>query len=141
MPARIQDFCRKTGQLIPETKGEIVRVALESIALKYRWVLECLEEIAGKPLDPIHIIGGGSRNRLLNQFTADATGKSVVAGPVEATATGNVVMQAVSLGHLGSLEEARQVIRRTFPPEIYSPSRRDGWDEMYHRLLNLLDQG
>jgi rhamnulokinase len=141
MPARIQDFCRRTGQPVPETKGEIVRVALESIALKYRWVLECLEEITGKSLDPIHIIGGGSRNRLLNQFTADATGRSVVTGPIEATATGNVVMQAISLGHLGSLEEARQVIRKTFPPEIYSPTTRSGWDEMYHRLGKLFDQG
>jgi rhamnulokinase len=139
MPTRIQAYCRKTSQAVPETKGEIVRTVLESIALKYRWVLGCLEDLGGLRLEPVHIIGGGTRNRLLNQFTADATGRTVIAGPVEATAVGNVLMQAIALGHLGSLEEARAVARRTFSPEIYQPVPQEAWDMGYARLLNLLD--
>lgn len=139
MPARIQTYCQRTGQKIPETKGEIVRVALESIALKYRWVLERLEEVTGYPLQPIHIIGGGTKNQLLNQFTADATRRDVVAGPVEATATGNLLMQAVAIGHLGSIDDVRAVVRRTFAPEIYSPISNGGWDEAYGQLLKLID--
>ena len=106
MPARIQKYCADTDQAVPQTKGEIIRIALEGIALKYRWVLERLEELTGKHLDPIHIIGGGTKNRLLNQFTADATGRVVVTGPVEATAIGNILMQAIGLKHLGSLDRS-----------------------------------
>jgi rhamnulokinase len=141
LPARLQDYCRQTSQPVPQTKGEIVRVALESIALKYRWVLERLEELLGRHLEPVHIIGGGTRNRLLNQFTADATGRTVVTGPVEATAVGNVLMQAIALGHLTSLEEGRAVVRNTFAPEVYQPAAQDPWDAQYTRLLKLLDQG
>jgi sugar (pentulose or hexulose) kinase len=89
---------------VPQTRGEIIRVALEGIAMKYRWVLGRLEELIGRSLEPIHIIGGGTKNRLLNQFTADVTCRTVVTGPVEATAIGNVLMQAVGLGHLDSLQ-------------------------------------
>jgi rhamnulokinase len=116
-----------------------VRVALESIALKYRWVLERLEGVLGRRLEPIHIIGGGTRNRLLNQFTADATGRKVVTGPVEATAIGNALMQAIALGHLHSLEEGRAVVRHTFSPEIYRPAAPGPWDDMYARLLKQLE--
>jgi rhamnulokinase len=106
-------------------------VALESIALKYRLVLEHLEEITGKHFEPIHIIGGGTKNRLLDQFTADCTGRTVITGPIEATAIGNVLMQAITLGHLGSLAEARSVVRASFTPETYHPSDRGKWDEAY----------
>ncbi len=134
MPDRIRQFCARSGQTVPQTQGEIVRVALESIALKYRLVLERLEEITGKYFAPIHIVGGGSRNRLLNQFTADSTGRSVVAGPAEATALGNVLVQAVSLGQLGTLAEARDVVRTSFTPDTYHPHHSDGWEEAYARL-------
>ena len=134
MPERIRKYCVKTGQAVPQTKGEIIRVALESLALKYRWVLERLEELIGKQLDPIHIIGGGSKNHLLNQFTADATGRPVVAGPVEATAIGNVLMQAIGLKHLRSLAEARSVVRASFIPEIYEPKPTADWEEAYSHL-------
>ena len=97
VPGRIQAFCRETGQNVPETVGEIVRCALESLALEYRWVAECLDDLVGRPLRTVHIIGGGSKNWLLDQFTADATGRSVVGGPVEATAIGNVLVQALEL--------------------------------------------
>ena len=100
MATRIAAFCRRTGQPVPEDKGAVVRCILESMALKYRHVLQCLEEIQGRTLGPVHIIGGGTQNRLLCQLTADATGRPVIAGPVEATATGNLLMQALALGHL-----------------------------------------
>jgi rhamnulokinase len=138
MPSRIQKFCVDTNQSIPQTKGQIVRVALESIALKYRLVLERLEELTGKHLDPIHIIGGGTKNRLLNQFTADSTGRTVITGPVEATAIGNILMQAIGMKHLGSLAEAREVVRISFEPEIYEPKRIADWDEAYARLQKVM---
>jgi rhamnulokinase len=139
MPARIQKYCAHTHQLVPETKGAIVRCALESLALKYRWVLERLEELLGYRLAPIHIIGGGTQNRLLNQLTADATHRSVIAGPIEATAIGNVLMQAVALGHLHSLEEARAVVRQSFNPETYEPQTSERWDAAYEQLLNIMN--
>jgi rhamnulokinase len=139
MPERIRKYCADTNQAVPQTKGEIIRVALESLALKYRWVLEKLEELAGRKFAPIHIIGGGTKNRLLNQFTANATDRVVVTGPVEATAIGNVLMQAIGLGHLGSLAEARAVVRASFDVEEYHPAREVGWDEAYSRLLQLFD--
>ena len=138
MPARIQSYCSGTNQSVPQTKGEIIRTALESIALKYRWVLERLEELEDKQFAPLHIIGGGTRNRLLNQFSADATQRVVVTGPVEATATGNVLMQAIGLGQLGSLADARAVVRRSFELEAYHPAQRRGWDEAYEKFLQLI---
>jgi rhamnulokinase len=138
MPARIQKYCERTGQPVPHTQGAIIRCALESLALKYRWVLERLEELLGYRLKPIHIIGGGTQNRLLNQLTADATHRSVVTGPIEATAIGNVLMQAVALGHLTSLDEARAVVRQSFKPETYQPQPSDRWDAAYQKLCDLL---
>ena len=138
MPSRIQKFCADTNQRVPQTKGQIVRVALESIALKYRLVVERLEELTGKHLDPIHIIGGGTKNRLLNQFTADSTGCTVITGPVEATAIGNILMQAIGLGHLSSLADAREVVRASYKPEVYEPKRIEEWDEAYRRLQHVM---
>ena len=138
MPSRIQKFCADTGQRIPQTKGQIIRVVLESIALKYRFVLERLEELSGKRLDPFHIIGGGTQNRLLNQFTANATKRTVIAGPVEATAIGNILMQAIGMKHLYSLAEAREVVRRSFESEIYEPMQPNEWDEAYARFLRVM---
>ena len=138
MPARIQKYCVDTNQKVPQTKGQILRVALEGIALKYRWVLERLEELTGKHLDPIHIIGGGTQNRFLNQLTANSTGRRVIAGPVEATAIGNLLMQAIALKHLSSLGEAREVVRASFEPEIHEPKRTADWDEAYARLQKVV---
>ncbi len=138
MPERIQKYCADTNQAIPQTKGEVVRVVLECMALKYRWVLERLEELSGKHHDPIHIIGGGTKNRLLNQFTADCTQRKVIAGPVEATAIGNILMQAIALGHLASLAEARTLIRSSFAPEVYGPNPNAGWDKAYAQLQKVM---
>jgi rhamnulokinase len=138
MPERIRAYCQRTGQRVPDSHGAIVRCALESLALKYRWVLEKIEEMIGYRLEPIHIIGGGTQNRLLNQFAADATGRSVVAGPIEATALGNILMQAVALGDIGSLSDARAIVRQSFTPNMFEPTSSTGWDEAYQRLLSLL---
>jgi rhamnulokinase len=138
MPARIREFCRATGQPVPESKGAIVRCALEGIALKYRWVLERLEEMLGHRLEPLYIVGGGTQNRLLSQFTADAIERQVITGPVEATATGNVLMQMVALGQIDSLPEGRRLVRDSFDLSTYEPGSRAGWDEAYARLLRML---
>jgi len=138
MPERICQFCVKTSQPIPQTKGEIVRVALESLALKYRLTLDQLEGLSGKRLDPIHIIGGGTKNRLLDQLTSDCTGCRVVTGPVEATAIGNLLMQSIALGQLGSLTDARGVVRKSFNVESYIPGSRAGWDEAYSKLVEMI---
>jgi rhamnulokinase len=138
MPARVREFCRRTNQPIPESKGELVRCLLESIALKYRFVLERLELMTGRRISTIHIVGGGTKNQLLNQFTADATGRKVITGPVEATATGNILLQALALGHITSIEEGREIVRNSFEPSIYEPGDQAGWDEAYKRLIEVL---
>jgi rhamnulokinase len=138
MPARIQAACRDSGQPVPDTKGEIVRVALDSLALKYRYVLEQMETTLERRLSPLHVVGGGSRNRLLCQLAADATGRPVVAGPVEATAAGNVLMQALAVGRIGSLSDAREVVRRSFEILTYEPRPSAAVEDAYGRLLGLL---
>jgi len=137
MVERIQAFCRETNQPVPQTHAEVVRCILESLALEYRWGTEKLRELSGKALPVIHIIGGGSRNRLLNQFTADATGCEVIAGPVEATAIGNVLLQAIGLRHLSSLAEGRALVLRSFDVTSYEPRNSSAWDEAYNRYLAL----
>jgi rhamnulokinase len=137
MPARLAEFCTRTGQTPPQTRGGIVRCALESLALKYRWVLNCLEELRGKRLEAVHIVGGGTQNRLLNQFAADAMNRPVITGPIEATATGSILMQAIALGHLASLDDARQVVRNSFEVATYEPQNPAPWDEAYECYLRL----
>ncbi len=138
MPQKIVNYCKRTNQAIPEDRAAIVRCALESIALKYRYVLEKLEQIVGRSLSPLHIVGGGTKNQLLNQFTADATKKEVVCGPSEATALGNIMMQAVALGNISSIQEGREVIRRSCEVSTYQPKDTSAWDEAYQRFLALL---
>jgi len=127
MPAAIAEVCRKNGQDVPRTEGAFVRCALESLALKYRLVLDWLEELTGTKLEVVHIVGGGSQNRLLNQFTANACGRPVMAGPVESTALGNVLVQARAAGEIGSLEEIRDVVRRSFECQEYQPEDASLW--------------
>jgi rhamnulokinase len=138
MPAALGEFCRRTGQPVPTEPGLVVRCALESLALKYRWVLERLEELTGKRLEVIHVVGGGSQNTLLNQLTADACNRPVLAGPVEATAAGNVLVQAIGLGLLGSLTDARAVVRQSFEMTEFVPRNPDAWQGPYRRFLKLL---
>ncbi len=138
MPARIRSCCQRTGQTTPTTKGQVLRCVLESVALKYRWVLERLEAVLDYRLDPIYIIGGGSKNGLLNQLAADATGRLIRTGPVEATATGNILMQAVALGRLGSVQEAREVVRNSYAGLVYEPRPHAAWEAEYGKLAELV---
>jgi len=135
---KIQGYCENSKQKIPQTKGEISRIILEGLSLKYRFVLERLEQLAKKKLGPIHIIGGGTKNYLLNQFTADSTDRLVISGPIEATAIGNILMQAITLRKLSNLEEARTVVKNSFPPTIIQPNNTPEWNEAYSRFLNIL---
>ena len=137
MPSRIVDYCIRTGQTPPSGAGEILRCALESLALKYRWVLEKLEAVRGRSIAVIHIVGGGALNQTLCQFTADATGTPVVAGPIEATAIGNIAVQAIACGLIGSIFEAREVIRRSFSVITYESQGSARWEEAYARFLKI----
>jgi len=121
MPARIQEYCRRSGQPVPETKGEVVRCVLDSLALKYRLVLDEMEHVLERPLESVYVVGGGTRNELLCQLSADATGRPVYAGPSEATAAGSVLMQALATGHLDSVTDGRELVRRSFPVRLYEP--------------------
>ena len=134
MIAAVDTFCHKTHQPCPVTPGAYVRCILESLALKYRLVLKSLEQLCGKHIGEIRVIGGGAKNRLLNQFTADATGKRVMAGPVEATALGNIAIQVVATGQAESLQEMRSVIDRSFATEVFEPVDTDKWNQHAERF-------
>lgn len=138
MPEAIAKFARESGQPAPSMPGTFIRCCLESLALRYRWVVEKLETLTGKTMRVIHIVGGGSQNKLLNQMTADACNRLVLAGPVEATALGNLATQAIGLGLLSSLAEARQLIRRSFPLERFEPKPSQAWTEAYAKFKGLL---
>jgi rhamnulokinase len=127
MPEAICQFCQATGQPVPEDEGAVLRCALESIAMKFRQVFGWCEELAGQRLGTIHIVGGGIQNRQLCQAAADACGRRVVAGPIEATATGNLMMQLVATGDVASIAEARELIRRSFQVEEYEPQNTAAW--------------
>jgi rhamnulokinase len=139
MQAAIAAYCRRTGQPAPDGPARFTRAILESLAFKYRVVLDTLEELTGTRITEVQIVGGGSRNRLLNQFTADATGRAVVAGPVEATALGNIAMQMAATGAARSLAEARLIVERSFPTERVEPSAAGGWDGQYARFKNYVE--
>ena len=134
MPAAIAEFCRQTGQTVPATPAATARAILESLAFKYRSVLESLEQLTGSRFAHLRIVGGGSRNRLLNQFTANAIGRPVIAGPVETTALGNVALQMVTTGNVGSMAEARAIIQRSFPTERFEPANTEVWERQYARF-------
>ena len=134
MPTAIRAFCRKSGQAVPESEGAVLRCGLESLAMKARRVLAMCEELAESRIETIHVVGGGTQNRQLCQMMADACGRRVVAGPIEATATGNVMMQAVAAGDVGSIAEAREVIRRSFEVDQYEPQDVAAWDDAYDRF-------
>jgi rhamnulokinase len=138
MPEAIRAYCKRTAQAVPEEKGAVLRCALESLAMMFRHVLGMCEQLAGGRIETIHIVGGGTRNRQLCQLAADACGRRVVAGPAEATATGNVIMQAVAAGDVASIADAREIIRRSFAVEEYQPKNTAAWDDAYQRFLKIL---
>jgi rhamnulokinase len=140
MPEAIRDYCRRTGQTVPEEEGAILRCALESLALRYRLVFGWLEELTGSRIETIHVVGGGAQNRQLCQATADACRRVVLAGPAEATALGNVLVQAIAARDIASIAEAREVVRKSFPPERYEPREPDAWDAAFARFLTLVNR-
>lgn len=138
MPQAVAQLCRDAGQPVPESRPQMVRAIFDSLALKYRQVLDEIAALRHRRPKVLHIVGGGSRNDFLNQLTADATGLPVVAGPAEATATGNILVQALSTGHLDSVAAARQLVRDSFPLRTFEPRERESWDAKYEEFLELV---
>ncbi len=137
MPGKIADYCRETKQTAPATTGEIVRCALESLALEYRKAVDQLEQVLGYQIEKLNIVGGGSQNQLLCQFTANALGRPVIAGPPEATALGNCLIQAKSLGHIKNLGHLRKVVRNSFPVKTYEPKEVTAWKAHHEKFKRL----
>ena len=131
MPKRIREYCEKTGQKVPETKGEIVRCIAESLAFKYRQVVEGMEDVTGKKYNVINIVGGGIKDKMICSFTANATGRKVSAGPVEATSIGNVIVQGMAMGAIRDLDEGRKIVKNSFPIDVYEPQATEMWNEAY----------
>lgn len=139
MLKQIRDFCIKSGQQPPEMEGSFLRCILESLSFKYRWVLEKLEVLTGKSIEVIHMGGGGIQNDLFCQFTANATNRPVVAGPVEASAIGNSLSQWIALGKIKDLKEGRDIVENSFPVKHYQPQNQLEWQEAYGRFLEIID--
>ncbi len=139
MPEKIRAYCRKTGQEEPEGVGEFARTVYESLALKYRWAVERLGEMKGRRIQSLNMTGGGIQNLLLNQMAADSTGLPVTTGPVEGAAMGNALLQAVALGEIRGLAQARDVVRASVETRVYEPRRTARWDEAYNRMLRNME--
>ncbi len=139
MPARVADYCRQSGQAIPQNDAQLMVAVYASLAYKYRYVLEQLIEVSGQQVDKLHIIGGGSKNALLNQMTANAIGRTVIAGPAEATAIGNAIVQLISIGELRDVAEARAMLSESMDVVRYEPQNTQAWDDNYARFRALLD--
>lgn len=137
MPDKVASFCKETGQDVPEGVGPISRCIFESLAMLYHYYIEQLEKVLGEPIDRLHIVGGGSKNALLNQIIADTSGRTVLAGPKEGTALGNILLQAMADGQLASLQDLRKVIAKSFPVETFKPQNSAPWKEHYQRFLKL----
>ncbi len=140
IPKRIAEYCKETGQYVPQNKGEIVRCILESLAMRYRYTCECIDEMCGERIPAINIVGGGTKEDQLSQFAATACGRPVYAGPVEATALGNIAAQLIALGEIKDMWEARKVIANSFEVKTYEPEadKMAAWDEAYAKFLKLI---
>lgn len=138
MEEAIRQYCRDSGQPVPETRAQIVRCIFESLALRYREVLDNLRKLTSRSLSSLHVIGGGSRNDLLNQFTANSTGVTVYAGPSEATAIGNVMIQAMATGAASGIAEMRKMINRSIPLATFEPKDKEEWDAAYSKYLSVI---
>jgi rhamnulokinase len=141
MPERVVDYCRRTGQYVPQNRAEIVRCIMESLALKYRYVFDGLCKIVGSRIPKLHMVGGGCKNTMISQFTANALGTEVTAGPIEATAIGNIAAQLIALGEIKDLRQARTVIKGSFEIKSYFPQDKELWEEKYdYYLKNILNK-
>ncbi len=139
MDMKIRSFCELTHQPVPETVGQVARCIYESLALKYRWAVERLEAIKAEPIDTLNIVGGGMLNKLLNQMSADATGRRVITGPTEGACIGNLLMQAVALGELSGIADVRDVVARSFETQEYEPHHTQAWEDAYHRMIGYME--
>ncbi len=137
-PQKVREYCSRTSQPVPETPGAVVRVVLESLALAYRLTLEKLIAVSGQPVDVIHIVGGGIQNELLNQVTANATGRTVIAGPIEATVIGNALVQLIAQGEISDISEGRQMVAGMDSWKRYDPQEAAAWEDAYQRYKHLL---
>ena len=140
MEKEINDYCKETGQTVPGSKGEFVRTVLESLALCYRHSFDQISRILGKKIDSVNIVGGGIQNKLLCQFTADACKLPVTAGPVEATALGNVLIQALATGALKDAAAIRAIVRNSYDLAGYSPQNADAWERQYQKYLEMTEE-
>ena len=140
MPERIREYCRKTGQKVPETKGEVIRCIAESLAFKYRSTVEGMEEVTGNTYNVINIVGGGIKDKMICQFSANATKRTVSAGPVEATSIGNVIVQAIASGAVKNLQEGREIVRRSFDIAEYTPADSEEWDKAYETWKKIVNK-
>lgn len=138
MPKKIMEFCRLTGQPVPETKGQVVRCVMESLAMRYRTAISKLEQIVGYTIPVLHVVGGGSKDKLLSQFTANAIGRPVITGPVEATAVGNIVCQLIALGEISDISQARAIIKKSFDMNEFDPVDVSQWDEAYLKYEKMM---
>lgn len=137
MPQKVADYCRSTGQPVPETPGQVIRTVYESLALLYSLTIDNLEHLTGRKINRLHIVGGGGKDKLLNQFTASATGRPVYAGPMECTAVGNLLIQALALGHIKTHADLRTIVRNTFPLDTYKPENEAAFAEARRRFAAL----
>jgi rhamnulokinase len=139
MPGAVRNYCREKGQKAPETIGVVARCVYESLVMKFCYKLRRLESFANKKIDLIHLVGGGTKNRILCQWTADVTGVPVKAGPTETTAVGNLIVQLIGIGELGSIEEGREVAALSSDVASYEPKNTSVWEDTYRRFLHLLE--
>jgi len=138
LPRRISEFCQRTGQPVPQTPGEVMRCIYQSLALKYRYTFEKLRQVTGRDYPRIHLVGGGTKDNLLCQMTADSCNRDVIAGPIEATVYGNIAVQLLAAGAIKDLAQARELIAASQPVDIYKPM--SNWDEAYKKFLNIIEE-
>ena len=140
MPEAINEYCKRTGQSAPQTHAAYIRMIFESLAMKYRETLDVFKTLAENPIEKLHVIGGGSRNALLNQFTSNAIGLPVIAGPAEASSVGNIMLQAKAAGIVSSLQEMRNVISANVELSTYNPMDSESWNEAYQKYLEIINK-
>jgi sugar (pentulose or hexulose) kinase len=138
MPEKIAAYCSETGQGRPQGPGQVLACVLESLAMKYRLVIEELEAVTGRRFKEINIVGGGSNNGLLNQYVANVTGRRVLAGPQEATSLGNLLVQLIAAGEIGSVEQGRELISASFPVQVFEPGQQSDWEARYEAYIQMI---
>lgn len=140
LPQRIRDYCRNTNQAVPETTGAVIRCIYESLAMKYRYAIEQISENTGRCFDVLHLLGGGTKDSFLCRMTADSLGFDVVAGPTEATALGNIMLQLIALEEISDIDEAREIIKKAERVKTYKPENHNAWQMAYEKYKNIINK-